>query len=145
MGAQDSYYFCSEAFFISIPLVEGKGVTPFHFFSYPVFLHLTLLWFSIPNSFLIQEANWSCPKCTRARVHPSTTTKLRNVSRAAQLQATTLFMMRRSQDSMIRKPSSCSWQQQKLPSRDSWDLDHSSMTTAASEVQALQPKWGHWA
>jgi len=49
-------------------------------------------------------------RCPRAWVHPSTTTKLRNVSRAAQLQATTLFTMRRGQGGMVIKPSSCSWQ-----------------------------------
>lgn len=50
------------------------------------------------------------PQVYRGLCAPSsTTTKLRNVSRATQSQATTLFTMGRRQGNVGRRPSSCSW------------------------------------
>lgn len=72
---------------IPIPLVEGEGVILSHFFSIRFFCISHSVWFPTPDSFLHSGGRLVLPRCPRAWVQPSTTTKPRNISRVAQLQA----------------------------------------------------------
>lgn len=116
----------------------GKGMC---FFPHHVFCIPHMCDSSPQTHFYVQEADWRRPRCTGARVHPpapSTTTELRNVSRAASLGPQPCSQWagaRRPFFLLLATRHLC--QQRKLPSRSSWDPDKAEQPQLLEECSLL--------